>query len=62
MDDFVMYYSVEEYYDDEIAEYLYNRARNNEPSRMRTRYESSYDYDYDNVDSNRDYYRNGYED
>lgn len=61
MDDFMMSYSVEEYYDDEIAEYLYNRARNNMPSVSKIRYESSYNYNDDNRDIN-DYYKSGYED
>lgn len=64
MDDFLMSYSVEEYYDDEIAEYLYNREKNKLPSRVRTRYEYIEDCNYNSNDDSdiRDYYGNGYED
>ena len=64
MDDFLMSYSVEEYYDDEIAEYLYNREKNKLPSRVRTRYEYIEDCNYSSNNDNdiRDYYGNGYED
>ena len=60
MDDFMMSYSVEEYYDDEIAEYLYNRTRSNMPRKTRIKYESSYNYDdVDNIDNDDlDYYKN----